>query len=72
MRRKDYQTTKAIGIDHKTRDLMKLFLGYMDTDINELTNKLYRQWFFNSLETLEYLHPDRHEDWKQIRQLLHN
>ena len=71
MKIREYQATKTIGIDIKQRDLLKLFCDYMDTDASEVTNRLYKQWFLNSLLHLEDTYPDQWQRWQQIRQLLH-
>ncbi len=72
MKIREYEVTKTIGIDIKQRNLLNLFCGYMDTDASEVTNRLYKQWFLNSLAQLEDTYPDLWCEWQKIRQLLHS
>ncbi len=68
---KDYQVSKVVGLDIKTRDLLNLFCAYMGTDASEVSNRLYRQWFFNSLNDLEDQYPEQWAEWAELRQALH-
>lgn len=71
MNTKDYETSRCVGMNYDTKEMMKLFCMLNDTSSNRVINSLLRQWFFNSLASLEDQFPDKIDDWQQIREQLH-
>ncbi len=69
----EYDTSTSIKMTKPTKRMLDLFLMLTDNERNELTNSLYRQWFLNSLATLEDTYPEP-EMWgffQELREKLH-
>jgi len=71
MRTIDYETSRCVGMNHDTKQMMMLFCMLNDTTPNVVINSLLRQWYFHSLPELETQYPDKIYEWAEIREKLH-